>query len=100
MLVNVGQANEKHEVVGSDIHVVGDRAVQPQRYWDLPFKPVPVGSDADVERELIERLAGGLVAGLGGADEVVVGDVERLQQREAEYEKARLASVIAAWSAG
>lgn len=35
---------------------VGDRAVQPQRYWDLPFKPVPVGSDADVERELIERL--------------------------------------------
>ena len=25
---------------------------------------------------------------------------ERLQQREAEYEKARLASVIAAWSAG
>ena len=28
VLVNVGQANEKHEVVGSDIHVVGDRAVQ------------------------------------------------------------------------
>ena len=25
---------------------------------------------------------------------------ERLQQLEAEYEKARLASVIAAWSAG
>ena len=25
---------------------------------------------------------------------------EPLQQREAEYEKARLASVIAAWSAG
>ena len=28
VLVNVGQANEKHEVVGSEIRVVGDRAVE------------------------------------------------------------------------
>lgn len=28
LLVNVGQANEKHEVVGSEIRVVGDRAVE------------------------------------------------------------------------
>jgi len=28
VLVNVGQANEKHEVVGSIVHVVGDRAVE------------------------------------------------------------------------
>ena len=28
LLVNLGQANEKHEVVGSDIQVVGDRAVE------------------------------------------------------------------------
>lgn len=28
LLVNLGQANEKHEVVGSIVHVVGDRAVE------------------------------------------------------------------------
>ena len=28
VLVNLGQANEKHEVVGSIVHVVGDRAVE------------------------------------------------------------------------
>jgi predicted alpha-1,2-mannosidase len=28
LLVNLGQANEKHEVVGSVVHVVGDRAVE------------------------------------------------------------------------
>jgi len=28
VLVNVGQANEKHEVVGSVVHVVGDRVVE------------------------------------------------------------------------
>jgi asparagine synthase (glutamine-hydrolysing) len=35
---------------------VGDRAVQPQRYWDLPLcasKPRP---EAEIEQELIERL--------------------------------------------
>jgi predicted alpha-1,2-mannosidase len=28
VLINVGQANEKHRVIGSEIHVVGDRAVE------------------------------------------------------------------------
>lgn len=28
VLVNLGQANEKHEVVGSVVHVVGDRAIE------------------------------------------------------------------------
>jgi predicted alpha-1,2-mannosidase len=28
VLVNLGQANEKHEVIGSVVHVVGDRAVE------------------------------------------------------------------------
>lgn len=28
VLVNIGQANERHSVVGSDLHVVGDRAIE------------------------------------------------------------------------
>ena len=35
---------------------VGDRAVRPQRYWDLPFRPAAPRPDADVEEELIARL--------------------------------------------
>ncbi len=35
---------------------VGDRAVQPQRWWDLAFRPAPQRPDADVQEELIERL--------------------------------------------
>jgi len=35
---------------------VGDRAVQPQRWWDLAFRPAPQRPDAEVQEELIERL--------------------------------------------
>jgi asparagine synthase (glutamine-hydrolysing) len=35
---------------------VGDRAVQPQRWWDLAFKPSAPRPDAEVQEELIERL--------------------------------------------
>jgi asparagine synthase (glutamine-hydrolysing) len=34
----------------------GARAVVPQRYWDLPFRPGPVQSEAEVAEELIGRL--------------------------------------------
>jgi asparagine synthase (glutamine-hydrolysing) len=35
---------------------VGDRAVQPQRWWDLAFRPAPPRPEAEVQEELIERL--------------------------------------------
>jgi len=35
---------------------VGDRAVQPQRWWDLAFRPAPQRPDAEVQEELIARL--------------------------------------------
>ena len=35
---------------------VGDRVVQPQRYWDIPFQPGAARSEADIEQELIARL--------------------------------------------
>lgn len=36
---------------------VGDRSVTQTRYWDLPFTPVAVGSEADIGQELIDRLS-------------------------------------------
>ena len=35
---------------------VGDSAVTPQRYWDIPFQTGPARSEADIEQELIARL--------------------------------------------
>jgi asparagine synthase (glutamine-hydrolysing) len=35
---------------------VGDKAVQPQRWWDLAFRPGPARPEAEVQEELIERL--------------------------------------------
>ena len=35
---------------------VGDRAVQPQRWWDLAFRPAPQRPEAEVQEELIARL--------------------------------------------
>jgi len=35
---------------------VGDRAVQPQRWWDLAFRPAAPRPEAEVQEELIERL--------------------------------------------
>lgn len=36
---------------------VGDQSVTQIRYWDLPFTPVALGSQADIEHELIARLS-------------------------------------------
>jgi asparagine synthase (glutamine-hydrolysing) len=35
---------------------VGDRAVQPKRWWDLAFNVAPARPEADVEAELIDRV--------------------------------------------
>jgi asparagine synthase (glutamine-hydrolysing) len=35
---------------------VGDTQVTQERWWDLPFKPVQAGSEADIARELVERV--------------------------------------------
>jgi asparagine synthase (glutamine-hydrolysing) len=35
---------------------VGDREVQPRRWWDLSFKPAPARPEAEVAEELIARL--------------------------------------------
>ncbi len=35
---------------------VGDSAVVPERYWDVPFERAPARPERDVEQELIERL--------------------------------------------
>ncbi len=35
---------------------VGDTQVRQERWWDVPFKPVPTGSEADVAQEVIARV--------------------------------------------
>jgi len=35
---------------------VGDRKAEPQRYWDLPFRPQASRPEPEIEQELIERL--------------------------------------------
>jgi len=34
----------------------GEQISQPSEYWDVPYTPIQVGSESDVEHELIERL--------------------------------------------
>jgi asparagine synthase (glutamine-hydrolysing) len=35
---------------------VGDTAVRPQRYWDVPFQPGPARDEREIEDELVARL--------------------------------------------